>query len=155
MEDMASTTGVALSALFQLCVPAVSGGNLKQSFPPEMLIALTDDEKEEFAEDLKETSEAWRVKAPDGLVLFLVLGPSRRILAVDGNSAEAKTEFLKRLKAMKGVVESKFVPAPDAETLGTMVPVSETRSVAISFTTYLTDDATGFYASAFLAERKH
>jgi len=155
MDELASTTEVALSALFQLCVPAVSGGNLKQSFPPDMLIALTDDEKEDYAEDLKDTSEAWRIKAPDGLVLFLALGPSRRILAVDGNSAEARAEFLKRLKAMNGVVEGKFVPAPDAETLGTMIPVSETRSVAISFTTYLMDDATGFYASAFLAERKH
>ena len=155
MDAPASATEVALSALFQLCVPAVSGGNLQQTFPPEMLVALTDDEKEEHAEDLKEASEAWRIKAPDGLVLFLALGPSRRILALDGDSAEARTEFLKRLKAMNGVVESKFVPAPDAETLGTMLPVSETRSVAISFTTYLTDDATGFYASAFLAERKH
>ena len=155
MTGAASTNEVALSALFELCVPAVSGGNLKQSFPLEMLIALTDDEKEEFADDLKETSEAWRVAAPDSLVLFLVLGPSRRILAVDGNSAEAKTEFLKRLKAMNGAVESKFAPAPDAETLGAMIPVSETRSVAVSFTTYLTGDATGFYASAFLAERKH
>ena len=62
---------------------------------------------------------------------------------------------MKRLKAMNGTVEGKFVPAPDAETLGTMIPVSETRSVAVSFTTYLTGDATGFYASAFLAERKH
>ena len=155
MTDAASTTGVALSAFFQLCVPAVSGGNLKQSFPPEMLIALTDDEKEEYAEDLKETSEAWRVVAPDGFVLFLALGPTRRILTSDGDSAEARTEFLKRLEAMNGAVGSKFVPAPDAETLAAFVPVSETRSVAISFTTYLTGDATGFYASAFLTERKH
>ncbi len=155
MTDAASTTEVALSALFQLCVPAVSGGNLKQSFPPDMLVALTDDEKEEYAEDLKETSEAWRVKAPDGFVLFLAQGYTRRILASDGDSAQARTEFLKRLKAMNGTVEGKFVPAPDAETLGTMIPVSETRSVAVSFTTYLTGDATGFYASAFLAERKH
>ena len=155
MMDAASTTEVALSALFQLCVPAVSGGNLKQSFPPDMLIALTDDEKEEYAEDLKEASESWRVKTPDGLVLFFALGPTRRILSSDGDSAEAKTEFLKRLKAMNGAVDSKFIPGPDAETLAAFVPVSETRSVAISFTTYLTSDATGFYASALLAERKH
>ncbi len=151
----ASTNEVALSALFELCVPAVSGGNLKQTFPPDMLVALTDDEKEEYADDLKETSEAWRVVAPDGFVLFLVMGHTRRILTGDGDSAEARAEFLKRLEAMKGAVANKFVPAPDAETLGAFVPVSETRSVAISFTTYLTGDATGFYASAFLAERKH
>lgn len=155
MTDAASTNEVALSALFQLCVPAVSGGNLQQSFPPDMLVALTDDEKEEYVEDLKETNEAWRVVTPDGFVLFLVQGHTRRILASDGDSAEARTEFLKKLKAMNGTVEGKFVPAPDAETLAAFVPVSETRSVAISFTTYLTGDATGFYASALLAERKH
>src|SRR5262245_28123229 len=100
--DAASTNEVALSAFFQLCVPAVSGGNLKQSFPLGMLIALTDEEKEEYAEDLKETSEAWRVLTPDGFVLFLVQGYTRRILTSDGDSAEARAEFLKRLKSMNG-----------------------------------------------------
>src|SRR5262245_101599 len=105
---MAGTTiALAMRALFELCVPAVSGG--QQTFPPELIVDLSPAERELY--QVASTARVHRIKSSDGFILLEVEEPYCKIITADGNPADAVAPFLSGLKQMSARV------AHDADTV--------------------------------------
>ena len=146
-----TTVELAMHALFQLCVPAVSGGAYSQTFPAELIVALTDEERIENQIDKK--VESYRIKSDDGFILFQVEIPYCMIITADGNPSDAIAPFKRRLADLGG----KVVTDEDTDehhNITGEVGLTDGAMISIILATRKETDAQGFYGSASMWKPK-
>lgn len=139
---------MALSALFGLCVPGTSQGKLEQTFPSELMVPLTDEEKVKYADAIQGDERASRIKSDAGFILLTINGGFCRIITGEGNADEAIQDFRRMLRSAGGT-EGKAKTDKDQNVFidGT-IPLSDGDAVALVFTTQKGSN-NGFFASAF------
>ncbi|MFN0024230.1 MAG: hypothetical protein ACKVS5_10065 [Parvularculaceae bacterium] len=143
---MGTTIELALAALFDLCIPAVSEGLVAQTFPSELVLPLTESEKEEYREALGE--ENWRISSDDGFILLIISAPYCAVVTADGMPREARSRFLKMLETRKGRVTGAEKTTDDPELISAEIDFDEKSFASIVFTIGLEPSAQGFYGSA-------
>jgi hypothetical protein len=140
-----NTIELAMSALFELCVPTVSAGTIPRTFPSELLVSLTKEEREE--NEVAPDADAYRVQSDDGFILFEVGEPYCRIITADGDPAEAVAPFLRRLESMNGVVVKDDDTATGHNIAG-RIPLGTEAMISVILATRKAEGAAGFYGSA-------
>jgi hypothetical protein len=147
MAAAVDLTGLALTAFFGMCVPGVSQGHLHQTFPADQAVALTRKEKKLYAEAVKGTDQAYRIRTDGGLILMMTKGGFCRVVTAKGDADAASLQFRQRLETAKG---SQLDTPPKAGWLqiaGT-IPLSAGDAVSLVFTGRKDSDK-GFFMSAF------
>ncbi|HEV2651949.1 MAG TPA: hypothetical protein VGU69_11870 [Rhizomicrobium sp.] len=144
-----SVTALALSALFEICVPATSQGHLQQTFPTELIVPLTDREKIELADVIKDEDRAYHIRSDDGFILMTTTGGFCRILTESGDTDRAAEEFRRALKNAGGKErEPTQPPGPGMQEFYGLIPLGDGDAVAVVFTAQKGDHS-GFFGSAF------
>src|SRR5437868_6268010 len=128
-----STIALALSAVFDLCVPGVSSGQLKQTFPPELLAPLTANEKKDYAEAIEGQDRAYHILSDQGFILMTTKGGFCRIITADGSTEEAASQFRSLLKARNGVVDKEYIGEQDYRFINGMIPLRDGYAIALVF----------------------
>ena len=146
-----NTIELAMSALFQLCVPAVSGGLYPQTFPPALVVELTAAERKEYG--IAANAKAHRIKSDKGFILLALSSPYCSIVTGDGSSAEAVASFMAGLKKLNATVEGDENTAAGRNIAGQVQPTADT-TISITLATKTGKDATGFYGSASMWKAK-
>ncbi len=140
-----------MNALFQLCVPAVSGGALPQTFPPELVVELTAEERAENG--VANDAHAFRIKSEHGFILLEFDAPYCSVVTADGEPADTVSPFLQRLKVMKGVVFDDRNSETGHDIAG-RIPLNSDKIISVLLSTRKADDAAGFYGSASMWGKK-
>jgi hypothetical protein len=144
-----SVTALALSALFEICVPGTSQGHLKETFPTDLLVPLTDQERIELADIIKDDDRAYHIRSDDGFILMTTKGGFCRILTQRGDTDEAAGEFRRKLQDAGGAEEPPLKPPePDMQLISGLIPLGGGDSVAVVFSAQKSGN-TGFFDSAF------
>ncbi|MEI9888291.1 MAG: hypothetical protein WDN08_17690 [Rhizomicrobium sp.] len=148
MADAGALTALALSALFDLCVPGVSQGQLEQKFPMALVVPLTDREKADYADAIKGDDQALRIQSDAGFILLSTKGGFCRIITAEGDVSAAAALFRTKLHAAGGVERPIASPAPDGQQVDGFIGLKDGYAVALVFTAEKAGDS-GFFASAF------
>jgi hypothetical protein len=147
------TIDIALSALFEWCVPAVTGGRVEQRFPIDLIVPLTKEQEVEYAAAIEDCDAAWRVISDDGFILLAMKQPFCRAITGDGNPKVALQRFRQRLAALGG----RELPAEQVregwELISGSVEIGDNLEVHVLFTGELGNPDAGFFWSAVLARR--
>jgi hypothetical protein len=145
-------TAVALSAVFGLCVPAVSLDKLPQTFSTKMVVPLTNEEKKRYAEAIGNDDRAFRIESDTGFVLMTVKGGFCRIITGEGNPESAAAEFRLRLKKAGGKEEQIVHHKSDSLEITGVIPLTNKDNVVVLFSAQKNSNS-GFFASAFGVHR--
>lgn len=140
-----TTIELAMSALFELCVPAVSDGELPQKFPADLVVALTKAERAEY--QISEKADAHRIKTDLGMIVLEIEGPYCAIITADGSPANAIPPFLDWLKRMNGKV-SLDQDTQETHNIAGKIPLRDDRIISVLVSTRKEQGAAGFYGSA-------
>ena len=152
MADTVALAALALKALFGICVPGVSQGKLEQNFPPDLIIPLTNAEKVEYADAIKDDDLAYHIVSNDGFILMTTKGGFCRVITGEGNTADAERQFLAKLKEAGGHQDSLGKPDAGEELVNGVIPLGGGDIVALVFTAESNGNS-GFFASAFGAHK--
>ena len=137
-------TSVALSALFALCVPAVSGDVLEQTFPSQLVVDLTPEERVRY--DIPTAHEAWRIVCGGGFILLEVEDGSCRVITEDGAPAGIRASFLTALSEAGGTVRQDLSSEDDPTGLVGEIPLVGQEYFVLVF--FRPGDVAGFYGAA-------
>ncbi|MCK5745456.1 MAG: hypothetical protein KAH44_04540, partial [Oricola sp.] len=141
-------TDAALSAVFGLCVPAVSAGVFEQTVSVDMLVPASQEKMIEYG--LNPDAENYFLEyGGDNEIFVEVEGGACRVVTGEGDTRRARDEFLKRLKQIGGRIADIDVSDAPPGTIAAEIEITKSEMVVISF--YAGDEKTaaGFYASAF------
>jgi len=138
-----TTIGPALSALFELCVPAVSGGVFAQTFPAHLVTPLSDAERNAYA--IAAAGEAYRVTGCDGLILVWLQDGVCHLATSDGDPDEVVRRFLARLPDENAVAADRDPDAGHPRAVLARMPLGPGAHILIFLRG---GDSEGFYASA-------
>jgi hypothetical protein len=145
-----STINLALSALFDLCVPTLIGGRFGQTFPTDLIVPLSEKEKNQYADVIKDSEQSWKIASDKGIILFVLKQPYCSIITADGDPDVALEQFRSRLTAAGGSEQSTEDLAEGFEQVHGMIPVGDDRFVSVIFSAEIGNPNAGFYGSAVL-----
>jgi len=137
-------TEMALAIVFGACVPAVSGGAIKQTVPSEKFAQLSQSEMNEYG--VNDAEAAFRIVTDVGLIIVAQKDGYCRVIIGEGDPVEARERFKQLLSERGGYIptEKGLQETPDT-TVG-KIDLGHNEYIAISFTAG--SDA-GFFASSF------
>lgn len=144
-DDLGSVIELALRAVFDLCVPAASGGARVQTFPADLIVELSEEQKREFEEVLE--GDTRLIKCEDGPILFQISAPYFRIITADGDPRDAESEFEKMLLGYGGHIETLAEPPGGCSSKIGVIQLSTAEAVWINMTIRLDENASGFFVS--------
>lgn len=150
MSADGSIVDVAISALFDLCVPLVGGGGREPTFPTNLIVPLSEEEKRDYAEAIKDCEGAWKIASNHGIVLLTMQQPYCRIVTGAGDPNSALVQFRSRLTAAGGSKKSADAIAEDFEQVHGMIAVGEDRFVSVLFSAAMGKPDAGFFGAACL-----
>jgi len=142
---------LALAAFYGLCVPGVSSGKIKQTFPTTSLIPLTEAQRREYAGAIKDQDTAFRVKSDDHFVLVTTKESHCHVITGNGDTQAARDAFVVSLKNAGGVEEASLSSTENPgllEVRGIIWTNPQHDGVVVGFTADKSGDK-GFYAWAF------
>ncbi|HEX3652635.1 MAG TPA: hypothetical protein VHU18_07420 [Rhizomicrobium sp.] len=142
-----SINDVAISVFFGLCVPTVSDGRLEQTFSPERVVPLTDEDRELY--DLGKW-EAWKIQTDIGFVAFEPRDGWCRVLTCEGDPKEALQLFRRQIADLRGWEEGIEMQGDGYERVNAMIPLCDGFSVAALLVAEIENPDAGFVASAIL-----
>jgi hypothetical protein len=153
MSADGSTIRVALSALFDFCVPALSGGRLEQTFPAELFRPLTENEEKQYADTIKDSAQSWKIASDDGVILLLFKEPYCSIVTADGDPTVARDQFRSRLAEAGGSEQPDETITKGYEQIHGMIPVGDEVFISVIFSAGAEKTSAGFYGSACLVRK--
>lgn len=151
MPEVASTTALAISAFFGLCVPGTSSGKIEQTASSERLVPLTDSQRVEYAQAIAGEDKAFRIKSKDHVVLLTTKDGRCHVITSDGDTKAARLAFVASLEHAGGSEENDLASTENAsflEARGIIWTNPQHDSVVVGFTADKSGDK-GFYAWAF------
>lgn len=140
-----------MDALFQLCVPAVSDGAFAQTFPSELVVDLTDEDRAEHS--IESDADGYRIKSDAGFILFQVEMPYCMIVTADGQPSDAIAPFKSRLAAIGGKI-TKEEETVEHHNIAGEVRLNDDAMISVLIATRKESGAAGFYGSASMWKSK-
>lgn len=140
---------MALTAFFGLCVPGVSNGIIKQTYPADSLVPLTAAERTEYVRAIEGEDATFRIKSDKYLVLLTTKAGHCHVVTTDGDPKFAEEAFLEALRAAGGSEDNlDQSEQPGLTVTGIIWTKPSHDGVAVGFSAQKSGD-TGFYAWAF------
>jgi hypothetical protein len=148
-----TTIELAIAALFDLCIPTASSGQIEQTFPDDLVVPLTQAEANDYAETIKGCQRVLKIKSEDGIILFALENGWCKVITADGNPVVALETYLCRLRTIGGHESSRESLGEWLNVHGT-IPVNDSDIIVVVFAADMSNPDAGFYGSAALARKK-